>query len=185
MLKNRNRRRKLVARRRGIPRQPPIVGRDRTVVDSGKTFINASLLAATYFIIRLNPLFLGARLAALCQNFEQYRFTALTINCYSSTADYAVNYLKNQPAITPTTIAIVMQSTASRLVRNTLTVPTKFNLNRTHLLAAAYNWWDCNNATLALSDQGLIGLLSAPVASVELEISYIVQFRGNTNPSQE
>jgi len=182
--KNRNARngRRNRSRRRQIE---PISGRDTTVTDTGKCQIQPTLVANVATLVQVNPNSFNSRLAAGSDIYEQFRFVSMRIRMYPSGNNFAIGYSKTQLGTPPTSTSILLQTSASRFNSALITVPTELLLGPDLLIKGTITkWWDCNNSVPQLTNQGVLVLISPQAVSPILEISYMIQWRGDTNPSE-
>jgi len=185
-----NRRRKNRGSR--VPRMS-ISGTDRVERVPGKVLIPINVTAFP-FTLPLAVDSLGSRLVALGNVFQEHRFTSIRVVLHpafttvaGTRTSYAVGYFKVLPLTPPTTIANLYSGAVSRYHDTGDTVPIVLNLNRQTLLNTVRPWFTNNAATgteTLDSSQGVLFVVgSGTTLVVNLEISYMCEFRGATLPA--
>jgi hypothetical protein len=170
-----------------------ISGSDRITRFTGKCLLQPSLASATpvQIAITASSTALGARLKALGDVFEEFRFRRIVVKMHPSgtaASSYVMTYFKTIPStITGATITTDYEGTASRLSAGTETVPQTLLLNKSVLLGGLRTWYDTDTTSSDVEDsvQGVFVLTTnqATAFTLIIEIGYDVEFRGATTPT--
>ncbi len=167
-------------------------GVDRTVRVPGKTILSLTLTANTPFVVGLQVATtgLGNRLPTLGNAFEEFRFTEMVLKLHpsSTSTSYICGYFKDTPGnLSVTALADIYQTTASRLMGINETVPQTMILGRDVLLNGLRKWYDTDTSSGNPEDysQGILVFISTAAPVFLVEIGYMIEFRGTTNPTTD
>jgi len=166
-------------------------GLDSKIRVAGKfLYLNAQNTTPVQALV--NPLLFGQRLADFANVYQEFRFIEIIATCNPGTTvgtgvSYVFAYFKAIPtSISTSTQTILYQAENSRLVGANVTVPQKMILGKTDLLGGPRSWYIINAPTgseLADANQGAFAYVSSSTSgNLYVEFSYIVEFRGPTNP---
>jgi len=180
-------------RKSRVPRGASISGIDRVESVPGKFLLSVTVTAsAPAFALPISVNSMGARLTALGLVFQEARFTSIRVMLHpgfttgaTTRTSYAVGYFKVIPTTPPATLSNLYSGAVSRYLDTGDTVPIRLNLGRSVLLGGIRPWYTTNSASPD-NTQGILYFLPSSSVNglvVNVEVSYVCQFRGATLPA--
>jgi len=141
------------------------------------------VLVAGANVLPLNPVVnLGSVLTILGDEFLEYRFTKLSLTCYSSASIYSISYNPAYDTNPSTTIAANAQEPVSLLVAPSSenTIPRTLNVSRKILLGEVPTLWFKTQATGDANNeqrfQGTIDIVGTAAEQLTIDVYYNIEF---------
>ncbi len=182
----RNGRKRNNRRRSRASGSPMSAGVDRTVTIPGRCLLTLTPgPTVNYNVLDVTPYNFDSRLLTFTSAFQFFRFKSISIRLLpNSVTTTGVAYSKRiGPSVgSLTTADALYQLDASRLLVADCTVPITLNLRNRDLQHGARTWYVTNptfaSDPLDASQGSLVSFVQVAGTPVDVEVSYVCQFRG-------